>query len=781
MKKNLSIALALLAFGVASEAQNSEKVASRRVLTESDVKAVVPLRPMNSKFGRELQQHLGSQGVQGQGPLTQTWVKATCPCDPPAKQPCVSVMVRLLPSAGVTAEVLEGAGCTVNWAMKSQAFVTVPLDKLDALAELDGVLGVDLPQTAQLNNAVAREVTHVSTVADPVSALAAGLPKEYDGSGVIVGVVDAGIDFGHPAFRNEDGTTRIKRAFTYHRSDDVQPGESVSNWESVYSDPEEILNVPPVTNYTHGSHTTATAAGSNTGNNMQGMAPGADLVVADLAKISKDYLIYGLANICEYADEVGKPVVTNYSIGAAGGFRDGCDYTSQAFVELTNNGTKPGVVFSVSAGNSGDYQNYVHHTFTHDDEKFYVMMDIPSEVTELSTTTPGEMLRVHELNDEESISAFIDRDVPITEEMLVAFSLDEKRLLNADELIGVADLYIEKIEGEDYYFLTKKDGREYEGLKYITLGVLRTLLRNDYSYGLERHTCSDGVTTKWQYEFETNKDMTIMLLEDVRLGAYLSLPAGTQVSVRNLANNRGGKFINPEGFEDLPTGTPEGSVDDNVCNEACLAVGSYNVRDSYTNFFGDNIDFSDEDPTGQVSVFTSYGYTDDGNHLAKPDVLAPGSYLLSAVNGNYAPYFESYGNPLPKDKMESSEYLVQKLEYEGKNYWYEYMQGTSMAAPTVTGIVALWLQADPTLSVRDVLDVIAKTSKPVATSNPLQAGHGLIDALAGLKYILSERVGIDNVSFPQPADKRIFTLDGREVKGTPSRGIYVTSGRKVVR
>ena len=52
MKKNLSIALALLAFGVASEAQNSEKVASRRVLTESDVKAVVPLRPMNSKFGR---------------------------------------------------------------------------------------------------------------------------------------------------------------------------------------------------------------------------------------------------------------------------------------------------------------------------------------------------------------------------------------------------------------------------------------------------------------------------------------------------------------------------------------------------------------------------------------------------------------------------------------------------------------------------------------------------------------------------------------------------------
>ena len=769
MKKSVIIVMALLAFGVSVQAQNREKLASKRVQTETKIKTS-PQKPMNSKFGKELQQYL----AKGKGRK----MRKAAAADGVQAESFVNVMVMLLPSAGVTAEVLESVGCTVNWSLKSQAFVTVPVDKLDALAELDGVLGINLPQTAKLHNDVAREVTHVSTIADPVSALAAGLPKEYDGSGVIVGVVDAGIDFSHPAFRNADGTTRIKRAFTYRRRDEIKPDEPESNWKNTYTDPDEILNVVPLTNYTHGSHTTAIAAGSNTGNNLQGMAPGADLVLSDLIDLPDNYLISGLKSICEYAEEVGKPVVTNFSIGSDGTFRDGCDYMSQAIEELSGNGTKPGVIFSLSSGNSGDIPNYIHHTFISDDEKFYVMMDVPVDtLQEINTDTPGETVKVHPLVEQYIVlSAFINRDVDNAEEMLVAYSLDEKRLLDANEPIGLANIYRMEEDGEEYYGLFKAEGSEFIGREVITLGNLRALLFNDWCYGYSTHNCRDGVTKKRELFYKITEDMTIFLFEDVRLGGCFSLPAGTEMSLENNV----GEFIIPDGFDYLHKGTPEGSLNDIACNMGNITVGSYNVHNRFTNFFGDDIDLSYTCPLGEVSDFTSYGYTNDGNDMARPDGLAPGSFILSAVNSNYAPYFESYGNPLPKEKIESPVCLTQKIEYEGKNYWYEYMQGTSMAAPVVTGIIALWLQADPTLSVRDVREVIAKTSQPVAADIPLQAGHGLIDALAGLKYILSERVGIDNVSFEQPADKRIFTLDGREVKSSPSRGIYVTNGRKIL-
>lgn len=71
-------------------------------------------------------------------------------------------------------------------------------------------------------------------------------------------------------------------------------------------------------------------------------------------------------------------------------------------------------------------------------------------------------------------------------------------------------------------------------------------------------------------------------------------------------------------------------------------------------------------------------------------------------------------------------------------------QGTSMAAPVVTGIVALWLQAYPKLNAEMVREIISKTShlsvngeNITATSgNSIQLGYGLVDAEAGLRYIL---------------------------------------------
>ena len=74
------------------------------------------------------------------------------------------------------------------------------------------------------------------------------------------------------------------------------------------------------------------------------------------------------------------------------------------------------------------------------------------------------------------------------------------------------------------------------------------------------------------------------------------------------------------------------------------------------------------------------------------------------------------------------------------------MAGTSMAAPTVAGIIAEWLQINPNLSPGDVKNVIAQTAqKDNFTQDPTYGykfgPNGKIDAMAGAQYLLSQMEG----------------------------------------
>ncbi|MEE1121447.1 MAG: peptidase, partial [Prevotella sp.] len=102
--------------------------------------------------------------------------------------------------------------------------------------------------------------------------------------------------------------------------------------------------------------------------------------------------------------------------------------------------------------------------------------------------------------------------------------------------------------------------------------------------------------------------------------------------------------------------------------------------------------------------------------------------------------------------------------------------------------VALWLQACPTLSPAQVMDVIANTAVRKHTDmeypNNLY-GYGEIDAAAGLKYIERVYTGIQNVYDDNDNDndggKAIYDLCGRRLNSMPAKGIFIVGGKKVVR
>ena len=92
----------------------------------------------------------------------------------------------------------------------------IPVYKIEELAELDAVVNIEVATIMESTTVTAREKTNVDDVLTySESARAAGLPNAYDGSGVVLGITDTGVDFQHIAFKDANGNYRMKRAYVY--------------------------------------------------------------------------------------------------------------------------------------------------------------------------------------------------------------------------------------------------------------------------------------------------------------------------------------------------------------------------------------------------------------------------------------------------------------------------------------------------------------------------------------------------------------------------------------
>ena len=84
--------------------------------------------------------------------------------------------------------------------------------------------------------------------------------------------------------------------------------------------------------------------------------------------------------------------------------------------------------------------------------------------------------------------------------------------------------------------------------------------------------------------------------------------------------------------------------------------------------------------------------------------------------------------------------MTQSIVVNNKSYYYGALQGTSMASPYITGVVATWLEANSSLTPEDVKSVLKKTSmKDEYTGNEENNiwGYGKIDAWKGLKEVIN--------------------------------------------
>ena len=113
-----------------------------------------------------------------------------------------------------------------------------------------------------------------------------------------------------------------------------------------------------------------------------------------------------------------------------------------------------------------------------------------------------------------------------------------------------------------------------------------------------------------------------------------------------------------------------------------------------------------------VGAFSAYGTTENG--FAKPDIVASGRNVVSLLAGTDATAYINH----PKHHVDQ---------------FYFRMSGTSMAAPVVTGVAALILQAEPSLTPDQVkYRLMATANQNWPGYDPAKAGAGMVDAFAAV-------------------------------------------------
>jgi len=224
-------------------------------------------------------------------------------------------------------------------------------------------------------------------------------------------------------------------------------------------------------------------------------------------------------------------------------------------------------------------------------------------------------------------------------------------------------------------------------------------------------------------------------------GWYYYLPAGSPTYYLRVTNNSnsnqffhiyfagiasGGasvKFQNPDPFYTLSSPADA---------EKAIAVGAYTTRKNWTSYEGWWYYYiNPEETVDTMTSFSSRGPRVDSGAPQKPNIVAPGSAIISVRDqdvylwpgGANAYFIDNDG--LNLDGSGPADYYV--------------MHGTSMACPIAAGATALLLEAQPALKGHpaDIRNLLQSTATSVVANDNID-GYGLLDIQAAIAANASE-------------------------------------------
>lgn len=266
---------------------------------------------------------------------------------------------------------LREQGIEAEELLAGYAVVRLPEEKIGTLTDFWEVEYVEMPKNLQTG---LYEAKRVSCILPLTGSMAGGSRAEngsqaesgnqaesgsragkgLGGKGILVAVLDSGIDYFLEDFRNGDGSSRI--AFLWDQElgrefskEELDAALAEKSREAAYE------KIPSIDRSGHGTAVAAIAAGSNPSALLRGVAPEATLLIVKLSQKQNGYphtlqLMQAVSWALKKARLLGMPLAVNISFGNSYGPHDG----SSLLTRFLDNASESGrTVICVGSGNEG--------------------------------------------------------------------------------------------------------------------------------------------------------------------------------------------------------------------------------------------------------------------------------------------------------------------------------------------------------------------------------------------------------------------------------------------
>lgn len=253
---------------------------------------------------------------------------------------------------------------SVTELMNGYAVIVIREDRIDELAGLPEVDFIEKPKSLYFQADVGRQVSCIDAVQRA--------PYDLSGRGILVGIVDSGIDYENPDFRNQDGSTRIVSLW-----DQSMPGNPPAGYAAGSEFTREDINAALEKNTSggfpglstgavlsrdmsgHGTAVAGIAVGNGRGSEgrmYRGAAPEAELIIVKMGTPRPEgfprttELMMGVDYVIRKALELRKPVAVNISFGNTYGSHDGTSLVERFLNDISDTWKN---VICIGSGNEG--------------------------------------------------------------------------------------------------------------------------------------------------------------------------------------------------------------------------------------------------------------------------------------------------------------------------------------------------------------------------------------------------------------------------------------------
>ncbi len=585
---------------------------------------------------------------------------------------------------------LSAEGYEVTYISDNFSIVDMPLDGIETLAESKAVKSLSFGEYCEPTMDVARVLSGVKSVHEGRRLGEDGSTRPYKGEGVIVGMFDTGFDPSHVNFYNDDQSVSRLRYFARFTGAGAYTAYTGNSCVSAPTDNS---------NEDHGTHVAGIMGGAYNGPGvyksekgnlgkdkgsvpLYGVAPKADMAIA-AGTLYNASILKGLRLLIDYAKAQGKPIALNLSLGSNFGPHDGTEADVRALSDLGKE-----AIICIAAGNDGDALLHAGKTFSNSDKRLSVFVD--------GNKGKGKAC-IWASNSTEFTAGFAVVNSTNGEIMALVKATPGKSIT-----IGSTDD-------------TSAENRTF---------------RDYFSGTITMKSSLDNYNKRYNYDIEVN-GVSLKSGKNALLALVVEGSAGQRIDVYGNEN-----FVFTEiGHPGYDKPDYNGTISSMACGSNVIVVGAYNAHPSWFSIAENKqYNYISGYGEGAIAPYSSWGELLDGRKL--PHICAPGSGIFSSDNGSFVA-----ANP-----SKAAATQIATAEFNGKTHYWCMMQGTSMACPYTTGTMALWLEADPNLTVDKAREIMENTAIQKGFTLDTKWGAGKLDAINGIKEVIAKKnSGIEDI------------------------------------